>query len=79
MFSCVSNTMKHTMLTSVPVPARHVVIKVLPKPTFQEFMLSPAPNWICCRHPFVCGACLMLAGAGFAVLFIYAFGGFLPR
>jgi len=79
MFSCVSNTMKHTIVkTTVPVPVGHVVIKVRP-PTFQEFMLSPPPNWICCRHPFVFGGCLMLAGAGFVVLIIYGFGGFLPR
>jgi hypothetical protein len=71
--------MKHTVVkTTVPVPVGHVVIKV-ERPGFQEFMLSPAPNWICCRHPYVYGACLMLAGAGFVVLIIYAFGGFLPR
>ena len=79
MFSCVSNTMKHTVLSAtVPVPKGHVVVHV-ERPTFQEFMLSPAPNWICCRHPFVFGGCLFLAGVGFAVLFIYGFGGFMPR
>ena len=70
--------MKHTVVnTTVPALAQvgHVVIKVRP-PTFQEFMLSPSPNWICCRHPFVFGGCLMLAGAGFVVIFIYSFGGF---
>jgi len=68
--------MKHTVVRStVPVPVGHVVINVR-RSSFQEFMLSPAPNWICCRHPFVCGACLMLTGAGFVVLIIYAFGGF---
>jgi len=79
MFSCVSNTMKHTVVAStVPVPKGHVVIKV-ERPKFQEFMLSPPPNWICCRYPFVFGGCLMLCGAGMTILFIYAFGGFLPR
>jgi hypothetical protein len=77
MFSCVSNTMKHTVVkTTVPAPV--VVVKVA-RPSFQEFMLAPPPNWICCRYPLACGSCLFLTGAGFAVLFIYAFGGFLPR
>jgi len=71
--------MKHTVVAStVPVPKGHVVIKV-ERPKFQEFMLSPPPNWICCRYPFVFGGCLMLCGAGMTILFIYAFGGFLPR
>jgi len=72
--------MKHTVVsTTVPVPAAgHVVVKI-GRPSFQEFMLSPAPNWICCRYPFVFGGCLMLCGAGMTILFIYAFGGFLPR
>jgi len=79
MFPCVSNTMKHSVvLTTVPVPKGHTVIKV-GRPTFQDFMLSPPPDWFCCRHPFVFGGCLMLAGAGFVVLIIYGFGGFLPR
>jgi hypothetical protein len=71
--------MKHSVVTStVPVPVGHVVIRV-EKSGFREFMLSPPPNWICCRHPFVFGGCLFLSGAAFALLFIYAFGGFLLR
>jgi hypothetical protein len=64
------------MTSTVPVPKGHVVIKV-ERPTFQEFMLMPPPNWICCRYPLVFGGCLFLSGACFTVLFIYAFGGFL--
>jgi hypothetical protein len=75
-FPVLLNTMKHTVVnTTVPVPVGHVVIKVRP-PSFQEFMLAPPPNWICCRYPWVFGGCLMLAGAGFVVLIIYSFGGF---
>jgi len=73
--------MKHTVVrTTVPVPAAgHIVVKVLPRSSFQEFMLEPPPDWICCRYPWAFGGCLFLSGAGFAVLLIYAFGGFLPR
>jgi hypothetical protein len=71
--------MKHSVVrTTVPVPVEHVIVKV-GRPSFQEFMLSPPPDWICCRYPFVCGSCLFLTGAGFAIFVIYAFSGFLPR
>ena len=71
--------MKHTTeATTVAVPKGHIVIYV-GRPGICEFMLSPPPNWICCRYPLVFGGCLFLSGAGFTILFIYAFGGFLPR
>jgi len=71
--------MKHSVAgTTVPVPKGHIVIK-MGQSGFQEFMLAPSPNWICCRYPWVFGGCLMLLGTGMMILFIYAFGGFLPR